>query len=288
MKKRELKRAIIRTIRSRELYGYELRKILASQGVKLQLSYIYKTLKEMSDEGFLESDLRRGGYGPQRRLYRLTEQGRRELGKIFGEAQELIHDFYEEYVSNLPPAFFSDRFRMMMREVYGGRESMALVISEPLTYIHRELLETMCLRAGGKRTYLVKPSSIRAEVDFPNLTVLEGSLDDIPLKEKSLDALVVVDIQDAVNLVTCCREFRRVLKSGSVLFGCAPFMGLGDVIDPLEVGEFMKKMKYSLTGRPYLDKETIKKALGENFDYVDIASIGFLTAFISGFRSISK
>ena len=57
----------------------------------------------------------------------------------------------------------------------------------------------------------------------------------------------------------------------------------------LELGEFLKKMKYLSTGRPYHDKEAIRRALSETFDSVDVAGMGFLTAFIAArkpFRSV--
>ncbi len=273
-------------IRSGDVYGYEMQKILAARGEKIQLSHLYKTLKEMCDEGFLESRLQKGEHGPQTRQYRLTEKGKGELGKIFGEATELIHDFYEEYVSNLPPQFFTERFQKMMRDLFSGREAAAMVISEPLTFLHRELLEGICVRPGAKFTYLIKPSHIKADVDMPNLTVLNGIFDDLPVKENSLDAVVVVDIQDALPLKACCREFRRVLKSGGTMFGCAPFMGLGGTSDPLDVGEFMKRVKFSSSGKPYLDRETLKKALGETFDYVDVASMAYVTGFVAGRKPI--
>lgn len=268
------------------VYGYELHKRLASHGEGVQLSYLYKTLKEMCEEGLLEGRLQPGEHGPQRRQYRLTGRGIKELGRIFGEATELIHDYYEEYVANLPPEFFSERFHTMMGQVCDGRESAAMVISEPLTHLHREILEGLAQRAGGLRTYLIKPRHVTAQVDLPNLTILEGRFDDIPLKDKGLDALLVVDIQDATNIGRCCREFRRVLRAGGVLFGCAPFMGLGGARDPLEVGEFMKKTKYNWSHRPYLDRESIRRTLDETFDYVDVASMSFLTAFVSGLKPI--
>ena len=208
------------------------------------------------------------------------------MGKIFEEATELIHDFYEEYVSKLPPEFFSERFNRMMHEAYGGRETIAFVSSQPLTLLHREIVEGVCRRSGGKHTYLIKPSHMKATAEFPDMTVLDGAFDDIPLKDNSLDGIIVADIQDAANLKRSCREFRRVLKEGGIVVGCSPFMGLGGVNDPLEVGEFMKKMKYTWSGRAYPDRESIKKALAETFDYVDIASMGFVTGFISGLKPI--
>lgn len=286
MKKRELKRSIVRLIRGGELYGYEIRKILLSEGEKIQLSYLYKTLKEMCDEKLLESELSSGDHGPQTRKYRLTRQGREELGRVFGEATELIHDFYEDYVAKLPPRFFSEKFDMMMREAYGGRKSAALVTSEPLTQLHRRILHGLCGRSGAVSTFLIRSASIRAEPQIQGLRVLDGTMEDIPMKDQSLDAIVVVDLQDSMNLKACCRELRRVLKRGGLMFGCSPFIGLGGEYDPLEVGEFMKRTKYEMMGRAYLDKETVKKELAATFDYVDVANLAFMTAFVAGLKPI--
>lgn len=272
-------------IRGGEMYGYELRKNLLSKGETLQLSYLYKTLKEMCKEGFLESRLKQDS-GPRKRLYRLTPLGRKELGKIFGDATELIHDFYEDYVTRLPPQFFSGKFNMMMAEAAAGRKTVGCVITEPMTQLHRDILYDWCKRPSVEYTYLIKPRGVKADCEAANLKVLDGSLEDIPLKEKSLDALLVVDLQDAVNLKASCREFRRVLKHGGLMIGCCPFMGLGGPNDPLEVGEFMKRTKHELTGRPFPGKEEIKRELGEAFDYVDVASLSFLTSFVAGLKTI--
>ena len=286
MKKRELKRSIVLMIRNRQVYGYDLQKLLAAQGAPIQLSYLYKILKEMSQEGLLESKLIPGKKGPQRRSYHLTRSGKKELGRVFGEATELIHDLYEDYILSLPPKYFSDRFSKMMKEVYGNRETAALLISEPLSPVHRAYLEAIAGRDGAKKTYLIKSGTIRSDVDLPNLTVLDGTFEDIPLKDNSLDAMIVVDIQDAVNLRGSCKEFRRVLKPGAVMCGCAAFMGLGGKNDPLDVGEFMKKTKYALMARPYVDKESIKTAFSDTFDYCDIANMSLITVFLAGLKPI--
>ena len=174
----------------------------------------------------------------------------------------------------------------MMRQVYGGRKAVALVTSEALTRLHLEVLDGVCRRPGAERTYLIKPPGTKADVDFANLTIMDGTFDDIPLKEQSLDAMVVVDIQDAARLRASCREFRRVLRNGGLMCGCSPFLGWGAESDPLDLGEFMKKMKYLATGKPYHTKEAIRKALAESFDSVDVAGMSFLTAFVSAVAPI--
>jgi len=286
MRKRELKRAIVRIVWDREVYGYELRGLLAAGGTTVQLSYLYTLLKEMTQDGLLESRVASGDRGPAKRMYRLAPKGRRELGHVFGEATELIHEAYEDYVSRLPRHAFADRFHEMMGHVYGKRASVAFVISEPLTHLHRDLLETLCSRPTGKRTYLVKPPGMRVDIIHPGLTVLDGTFDDIPLKDASLDGMIVVDIQDAHNMKRCCAEFRRVLRDGGVMCACAPFLGLTGEGEPIELGEFMKKMKQDLRGQPYRDKESVRKALAQHFDYVDVTGMGFMTAFLTGLRPI--
>jgi hypothetical protein len=48
----------------------------------------------------------------------------------------------------------------------------------------------------------------------------------------------------------------------------------------------MKKMKQDLRGQPYRDKESVRKALAQHFDYVDVTGMGFMTAFLTGLRPI--
>ncbi len=268
------------------MYGYQLHKTLQSQGEPVQLSYLYKTLKEMCEEGLLESHVQRGQSGPRTRQYRLGSKGRHVLSKIFGDATELVHEFYEDYLSRLPPESFGERFHRMMKEVYDGRDRVAFVSSGPLTKLHRELLDGLCARSGAQRTYLIKPPDLKMDVGMPGLEIQDGTFEDLPFRDKSVDAMLVVDIQDAVRLRSCSAEFRRVLKEGGIVSCCAAFLSLGAETDPLEVGEFMKKMRRVLPGKPYLGKRAIQEALAKDFDYVDVASMLFFTAFVAGLKPV--
>src|SRR5437899_10924633 len=99
VRKRELKRAIIRMLRTRGMHGYELRKKLATIGEEVQLSYLYKTLTEMCAEELLVGRLEPGAHGPKTRQYYLTAKGRAELGRFIGEPAEFVHHCCEHYVS---------------------------------------------------------------------------------------------------------------------------------------------------------------------------------------------
>src|SRR5438046_3491350 len=130
MRKRELKRAIIRIVWDREVYGYELRGLLAAGGTTVQLSYLYALLKEMTQDGLLESRVASGNRGPAKRMYRLAPKGRRELGHVFGEATELIHEAYEDYVSRLPRHAFAHRLHERFGHGFGKAASVALGLAE--------------------------------------------------------------------------------------------------------------------------------------------------------------
>src|SRR5438552_17968537 len=121
MRKRELKRAIVRIVWNREVYGYQLRGLPAACGTTVQLSYLSALLKEMTQDGLLESRVASGNSGPAKRMYRLAPKGRRDLGHVFGEAPELIHEAYGDYAARLPRPACPGRCHELLGLVYGKR-----------------------------------------------------------------------------------------------------------------------------------------------------------------------
>src|SRR5438034_9482832 len=99
MRRRGLKRAIVRMVWEREVYGYELRGLLAAGGTTVQLSYLYTLLKEMTQDSLLESRVASGDRGPAKRMYRLAPKRRRALGHVFGEATGRTHGASANHVS---------------------------------------------------------------------------------------------------------------------------------------------------------------------------------------------
>ena len=63
-------------------YGYGLAERLSSFGFSednLNVSTLYRALRKMEKEGFVTSLWEKGGQGPKRRVYEITENGRNEL-----------------------------------------------------------------------------------------------------------------------------------------------------------------------------------------------------------------
>lgn len=60
-------------------HGYDLRREILSatnDRVQVDVGGLYRTLRRLEDEGFVVSEWSEGEAGPQRRDYRITEQGR--------------------------------------------------------------------------------------------------------------------------------------------------------------------------------------------------------------------
>ena len=62
--------------------GYVLMEQLQQFGIStdaLNISTLYRTLRHMEKEGCLESEWEEGGPGPKRRIYLISEKGKKEL-----------------------------------------------------------------------------------------------------------------------------------------------------------------------------------------------------------------
>ena len=63
-------------------HGYVLMEQLQQLGIStdaLNISTLYRTLRHMEKEGCLESEWEEGGPGPKRRIYLISEKGKKEL-----------------------------------------------------------------------------------------------------------------------------------------------------------------------------------------------------------------
>ena len=63
-------------------YGYELRRQLAWNRLSIDGASIYRMLRQLERDGWVESRWMRPNAGPRRRLYRLTAEGRRNLDEL--------------------------------------------------------------------------------------------------------------------------------------------------------------------------------------------------------------
>ena len=98
-----LESALLAVLASQPSHGYDLRRAVEelSDGlVCIDPGGMYRVLRRLEDEGFVASTWSEGEYGPQRRRYELTDEGRsllrqwaehlRERERVFRSVIELV------------------------------------------------------------------------------------------------------------------------------------------------------------------------------------------------------
>ena len=81
-------------------YGYELRRALEERGLALDPAVLYRSLRDMENNGLIASRWVRSGEGPRRRVYKITKAGEAELDRIataLRDARDSHDVFLEAY-----------------------------------------------------------------------------------------------------------------------------------------------------------------------------------------------
>ena len=97
---RFLRPFLLLLLRGRPAHGYELLDRLRTMGLgytEQDAGYIYKTLRAMEKAGLISSQWDTTGYGPAKRVYVLTAQGKAELAE-WARALEHIKDSLEAFL----------------------------------------------------------------------------------------------------------------------------------------------------------------------------------------------
>lgn len=74
-----LRTALLVLLAERDSHGYDLAPRLAELGLAPDMAALYRTLRSMDHRGELRSAWDASSHGPARRVYALTEEGRRRL-----------------------------------------------------------------------------------------------------------------------------------------------------------------------------------------------------------------
>lgn len=105
-----LRPCVLLLLRESDAHGYDLLERLAALGFEKQdPGGLYRTLRNLEDEGFVHSAWEPSDQGPDRRIYEITRAGGEhlhELAKSLSATSSLLGDFlsrYSEFVA-LPRA----------------------------------------------------------------------------------------------------------------------------------------------------------------------------------------
>jgi DNA-binding PadR family transcriptional regulator len=78
-------------------HGYELRRLLEEHGVVTETGAMYRTIRKLENEGRAASRWEDSAAGPRRRLYQVTNKGRRDLHDLVGSIR-LTRDVHTAFL----------------------------------------------------------------------------------------------------------------------------------------------------------------------------------------------
>jgi DNA-binding PadR family transcriptional regulator len=282
MRTEDLKKVVLRTFGSREFYGYEVHKELASEKVDVGISRLYRVLTEMLREELLEGRWEKGLHGPRRRVYRIGKKGKEERKKLLQDAIDTVHGFYSEYLLNLPAEsnVLNSACRLLSSNV--DRKGEVAFISPTYSVMHDKILHELHNEMPQAKIYFVKPASLTVDLNFNNLSFLNGTCENIPLKDGYVDLAIVAEAPEKDCLEESLTEVHRVLKQDGTLAMVMPTILVCKYDDPLSIGNFIEKYEHEASEKgDYVEAEALKALLRKLFNRVEEKPIVHMTYFLA-------
>ncbi|MFW9964297.1 MAG: helix-turn-helix transcriptional regulator [Candidatus Sifarchaeia archaeon] len=245
MRTPELKSIILKLIGNREFYGYEMHKELEEMQIRIGIGRLYSVLAEMKKEGLLEDRWERSQAGPRRRVYHIGRKGKNEREKLLMEAIRTVHEFYVEYLLSLPPKM--SVFKRVSKDLAKNLSKNANIgyvaskFSDPVRRIIRQLRDDV----PDGRVFAISSDSANIDLGIDNVVVIEGSFEDIPMKDDYLNLLVVTGNLQEDNLDAYLSEWRRVIGKDGALVIAVPTATITSYEDPMGIGEFIEQREHS-------------------------------------------
>jgi hypothetical protein len=214
-------------------------------------------------------------------VYRLSAEGRRERNKSLLKAIEVVHSFYSEYLRNLPKKadVFHKICRLICRDLK-GRDNVALITTK-FSVAHERVLRALHDEVPEAKIFLVKPKSLRVDLNLEYVVLLDGAYDNVPLRNSYLDLLIVGGVPSKDALEKCLREWQRVLEQSGTLAVSTPSVLIEKFDDPLSIGNFVEKFEHeTLEKEAFLDGTLLKSALKNSYVEVRWQKIAHISIFL--------
>jgi len=278
MRSADLKTLILKLFGHKEFYGYEVHKVLASEGIELEISQLYRVLKEMLKEELLESSWKTSQLGPKKRMYQLGERGKAALNDVFVDTIKTVHSFYGTYLLSLIPKInvFKEIYQLLTNELKDDGIVVFLTIN--LSPMHEMIIQNLHSKLPHGKIVLVKPNALLVDMNLDNLLFLNGFYNDVPLKTDYADCMIVIDLPKRKYLERALKEWHRVLKPNGKLAIFTPSILIAQYEDPLTIGDFIEKHEHETIEKgEHLNKIILEEQVKHYFKKIEEKSIVHMT-----------
>jgi PadR family transcriptional regulator PadR len=281
MRKNEIRTAVLRILLNNKLHGYEIHKILTSKGLNIDVSRLYKLLNEMQENSIVESHWKNSSIGPKKRIYQISVKGKEELQKMLLNAIRIVHQFYNDYIMNLPPKL--NALNMIGEQITSHLNGKGRIAYLTMRYskIQEKFVNILLNKLTQGMLYLVKPSSVKMDLNHKRLSLLDGDYNNLPLKDDFLDLLVILRTPPYESLETSLIEWNRVVGRGMVAL-LIPSVFTKQISDPMTIGDFIEKNEYlAVDQSKFIDYEFLNEMLGKFFPKIAKKEIAHMTVLLA-------
>jgi PadR family transcriptional regulator PadR len=283
MRTADLKKTILKLFRGKELYGYDINKTLANQGIEVDLSRLYAVLNDMRKEGILNDRWEKSSSGPRKKMYSISNKGKENLNEILLEAIATVHSFYGDYLRSLLPEInVFEKIIELLSENMNDDENLAYFTTKFFD-IHELLLGILHKQNINGKTYLILPRNVKVETKLEGINVLDGSYTDLPFKDNHIHRLLLIDLPSQETIDESIKEWHRVLSKEGRLAILTPTILIEKQIHPLSIGDFVEKQEHEVIEQgQHVDREILLSSLKLNFNNIvenESVHMSVITAF---------
>lgn len=261
-----------------EFYGYEIHRKLEQRKIKIGIGRLYSILGEMKNEGFLKDRWQKSKSGPRRRVYRIAKKGNIARDEILGEAIKTVHEFYMEYLFSLPPelSVFNMVSDLLVEKL--PKDANVAYAASRFSGPVMKIMESLQERFPDGNLYAIHPREANVQLGMDSVSLVDGTFEDIPMKDDYLDLLVVTGNIRSDCLDVCLKEWQRVLGVNGRLAIITPTALLSKYTNPLDIGEFIEQREHPrLDSEDLLDFEILSNEMKKYFNSVDVDKVVHIT-----------
>ncbi len=200
-------------------HGYELHRLLTPVVGDVEVTKLYRWLREMERNGLVECEERKGPYGPARRVYQLGDRGERQVRQVLKDAMGTILHFYDAFRQ------FSMRETMAASGEVGLPAIEGPVLACCVTQFmasEPDLVRTYGSRLVARAVHVMGDPESWERAGFKT-TLVDGVPWDISCPSSRYVELWFFGMPPRELLPRTAVEARRVLRPGGVLRLVAPF-----------------------------------------------------------------
>lgn len=280
MRTEDLKERIVMLVGNNEFYGYEIHKILESQGIKIEISRLYRVLNEMLKNQMFSSRWEKSQSGPKKRIYKLNIKGKKRREEMLLEAIGIVHKFYGEYLQSLPSELNIFNTIVDFFQIRTSVGNKIGILSQSKSKIIEILIKKIQEKTSSSCIYLIKPDSITFNIEFKNLMSAKGDYSTIPFKDNYLDLLIIIGIPEKNLFNESLDEWARSLDKTGKLIVIAPTVLIDVYRDPKNIGEFFEEFEhYESQTKERIGTEIIEKELNKLFTKVETRKLVHVSLF---------